>query len=271
MTRPAADAQVSPRSRRSSKRPAMALLSLFSRKPAPPRVIEAAPGERIYAIGDIHGRADCLNTLIAKIDADDAARSPAQTRLVFLGDLIDRGPTSREVIERALAEAHRSDFIIGNHEEVMIRAWEGERESLKLFHRIGGRETVLSYGVTEAEYDASDFDALARLVATRIPVEHISFLRRFRDHVRSGDYLFVHAGIRPGVAIDEQAPADMRWIRREFLEDRRDHGVMVIHGHTVVHDVDEQANRIGIDTGAYASGRLTALGIEGRARWFLST
>ena len=249
----------------------MALLSLFSRKIAPPRVVEAAPGERLYAIGDIHGRADCLDALIAQIDADDAAREPAQTRLVFLGDLVDRGDGSREVIERAMAEAHRSDFIIGNHEEVMIRAWEGERDSVKLFHRIGGRETVLSYGVTEAEYDGADFEDLTRLIATRIPVEHIAFLRRFRDHVRSGDYLFVHAGIRPGVSIDDQAPSDMRWIRREFLEDRRDHGVMVIHGHTVTGDVDERHNRIGIDTGAYASGRLTALGIEGGERWYLST
>lgn len=248
----------------------MALLSLFSRKTAPPpRAVEAAPGERIYAIGDIHGRDDCLDALLALVDADDAARRPAKTRLVFLGDLVDRGPTSRQVVERAMAEAHRSEFIIGNHEEVMIRAWEGERESIKLFHRIGGRETVLSYGVDAATYDQSDFDGLTQLIGDRIPAEHIAFLRGFRDHARSGDYLFVHAGIRPGISLDEQAPSDLRWIRREFLEDRRDHGVMVIHGHTVVADVDERHNRIGIDTGAYASGRLTALGIEGSERWFI--
>lgn len=250
----------------------MALMSLFSRRSAPPpRAVEVAPGERIYAIGDIHGRADCLDALLALIDADDAARGLARTRLVFLGDLVDRGPTSRQVIERALAEAHRSEFIIGNHEEVMIRAWEGERESLKLFHRIGGRETVLSYGVAADDYDRLDYEELAELVARVVPADHIAFLRGFRDHATSGDYLFVHAGIRPGVSLAEQAPADLRWIRREFLEDRRDHGVMVVHGHTVVADVDEQHNRIGIDTGAYASGVLTALGIEGGKRWFLST
>lgn len=253
----------------------MALLSFLSRKAASPRVCAAASGERIYAIGDVHGRADCLDALLAQIDADDTARGakrgPARTRLVFLGDLVDRGATSREVIERAMAEAHRSEFIIGNHEEVMIRAWEGERESVKLFHRIGGRETVLSYGVDEHDYDQLGFDELTQLIARVIPAEHIAFLRGFADHYSSGDYLFVHAGIRPGIALHEQAPSDLRWIRREFLEDRRDHGVMVIHGHTVVADVDEQHNRIGIDTGAYASGTLTALGIEGTERWYLST
>lgn len=249
----------------------MALLSFLSRKAASPRVCAAASGERIYAIGDVHGRADCLDALIAQIDADDAARGPARTRLVFLGDFVDRGASSREVIERAIAEAHRSEFIIGNHEEVMIRAWEGERESIKLFHRIGGRETVLSYGVDAHDYDKLGFDDLTQLIARVIPAEHIAFLRGFADHYTSGDYLFVHAGIRPGIALHEQAPADLRWIRREFLDDRRDHGVMVIHGHTVVADVDEQHNRIGIDTGAYASGTLTALGIEGTERWYLST
>lgn len=249
----------------------MALLSFLSRKTASPRACAAALGERIYAIGDVHGRADCLDALLAQIDIDDAARGAARTRLVFLGDLVDRGAGSRDVIERVMAEAHRSEFIIGNHEEVMIRAWEGERESVKLFHRIGGRETVLSYGVDEHEYDRLGFDELTQLIAARIPPEHIAFLRRFADHYRSGDYLFVHAGIRPGVALHEQASSDLRWIRRDFLDDRRDHGVMVIHGHTVVADVDEQPNRIGIDTGAYASGTLTALGIEGSKRWYLST
>ena len=153
----------------------------------------------------------------------------------------------------------------------MIRAWEGDRKAAGLFHRVGGRETLLSYGVTEIEYDACDLGDLADLIGKYVPVEHIAFLRKFVDQWQCGDYLFVHAGIRPGVPLDEQRDSDLRWIRREFLDDPRDHGVMVVHGHSITEAVDEQPNRIGIDTGAFASGKLTALGIEGTEKWVLST
>jgi serine/threonine protein phosphatase 1 len=251
----------------------MALKTLFSRKPPPalPRAIAA--GERIYAIGDIHGRRDCLDELLVKIGEDDRARGPSKTTLVLLGDLVDRGPESRGVIERLaqLAELRPCVFLMGNHEEVFIDAWEGDESAARLFHRIGGRETLLSYGVTEADYDSADFARLITLLATHVPADHIAFLRGFRDTYRSGDYLFVHAGIRPGTAIDDQRPADMRWIRDKFLDDPRDHGVCVVHGHSITAGIDEKPNRVGIDTGAYASGKLTAIGLEGDERWFLST
>lgn len=236
-----------------------------------PRAIAA--GERIYAIGDIHGRRDCLDDLLARIDDDDRARGPAATTLVFLGDLVDRGPESRGVVERLqqLSRLRLCIFLMGNHEEVFVDAWEGDESAARLFHRIGGRETLLSYGVTPAEYDAADFARMITLLATHVPAEHVAFLRGFRDTHRSGDYLFVHAGIRPGTPIDEQRPADMRWIRDKFLDDPRDHGAIVVHGHSITPAVDERPNRVGIDTGAYASGRLTALGLEGTDRWFLST
>jgi serine/threonine protein phosphatase 1 len=251
----------------------MALTSLFSRKPAPPLARAIAAGERIYAIGDIHGRRDCLDALLTKIDEDDRARGPANTILVLLGDLVDRGPESRGVIERLvdLAGQRPCVFLMGNHEEVFIDAWEGDVSAARLFHRIGGRETLLSYGVTEAEYDSADFERMKTLLVTHVPSEHIAFLRGFRDTYRAGDYLFVHAGIRPGTPIDDQRPADMRWIRDKFLDDTRDHGAVVVHGHSIVPAAEEKPNRIGIDTGAYASGRLTALGLEGRDRWLLST
>ena len=140
-----------------------------------------------------------------------------------------------------------------------------------MFHRVGGRETLLSYGVSEAEYDACVLGDLAGLIAKHVPVDHIAFMRGFIDQWQCGDYLFVHAGIRPGLPLDEQRPSDLRWIRREFLDDPRDHGVMVVHGHSITEDVDERANRTGIDTGAFASGKLTGLGIEGAERWILST
>jgi serine/threonine protein phosphatase 1 len=251
----------------------MALKTLFSRKltPSPPRAIAA--GERIYAIGDIHGRRDCLDELLIRIGEDDRERGPARTTLVLLGDLVDRGPESRGVIERLaqLAKLRPCVFLMGNHEEVFIDAWEGDESAARLFHRIGGRETLLSYGVTAADYDSADFARLITLLATHVPAEHIAFLRGFRDTYRSGDYLFVHAGIRPGTPIDEQRPADMRWIRDKFLDDPRDHGVVVVHGHSITTVVEDRANRVGIDTGAYASGKLTAIGLEGSERWFLST
>ncbi len=246
--------------------------SMFARKPRP-RVHALPEGERIYAIGDIHGRRDCLDALLRAIDADDARRGKAATTLVFLGDLIDRGGQSRAVVERLMAlETERSCvFVIGNHEEILISAWEGDTPSTRLLHRVGGRETLISYGVTEVDYDAADIDRVTRMVGEHVPAAHIGFLRKFRDSYRSGDYLFVHAGVKPGVAIEAQSPRDMRWIRNTFLDDDRDHGAMVVHGHSISAQVEERPNRIGIDTGAYGSGRLTAVGLEGTQRWFLSS
>jgi serine/threonine protein phosphatase 1 len=244
----------------------------FARAQAAPRQHRLPFGERIYAIGDIHGRLDCLDALIARIDADNVARGPAETTLIFLGDLMDRGAESRGVIERAMeiADTRPSVFLMGNHEEILIHAWEGDRRAASLLHRVGGRETVMSYGVHAHVYDAADPDDLSVLLADLVPSPHIAFLRHFSDSYARGDYLFVHAGIRPGVALEAQAPSDMRWIRRDFLDDARDHGPMIIHGHSITEDVDEQPNRIGIDTGAFASGKLTAIGIEGAERWFLT-
>jgi serine/threonine protein phosphatase 1 len=251
----------------------MVLKTLFSRKAPvlPPRSVAA--GRRIYAIGDIHGRRDCLDALLDKIDAEDAQRVPTKTTLVFLGDLVDRGPDSRGVIARLTTLRTQRDciFLMGNHEEVFVDAWEGDEAALRLFHRIGGRETLLSYGIAPNDYDRADFGELCALMARHVPVEDIAFLRSFRDTWRSGDYLFVHAGIKPGVPIDEQRPADMRWIRDRFLNDPRDHGVTVVHGHSITAEVEDLPNRIGIDTGAYASGRLTAVVLEGSERRFLSS
>jgi serine/threonine protein phosphatase 1 len=252
----------------------MVLRSLFSRKTvAPQRSASIPAGQRLYAIGDIHGRRDCLNMLLAQIDADEALRGAADTTLIFLGDLVDRGTDSRGVIDRCMtvSQTRKTVFLMGNHEEIMIRAWEGDKRATALFHRVGGRETMISYGLSAHDYDAMDTGELTQSVGSRVPPEHIAFLRNFEDSFACGDYLFVHAGIRPGVPINAQDPADLRWIRREFLDDNRDHGAMIVHGHSITEDVDEKPNRIGIDTGAFASGKLTALGIEGAQRWVLSS
>lgn len=240
----------------------------------PPRVWNAPAGQRIYAIGDIHGRRDLLDRLLGLIDADDAARAPAETQIIFLGDLVDRGSDSRGVVERLMALRAASDnvrLLSGNHEELLIRVYEGDKRATSLFHRVGGRETMLSYGMSEADYDSVDLGELAALVPDYVPHAHIDFLKSFHDWIEAGDYLFVHAGIRPGLSIDEQETSDLRWIRRDFTEHKGAFSHMVIHGHTISEGIDEHPNRIGIDTGAFATGTLTAIAIESSERWFLST
>nr|WP_261295365.1 metallophosphoesterase family protein [Sphingomonas hylomeconis] len=236
----------------------------------PPRIPQ---GRRVYAIGDVHGMADLLVALIDQISADDAARGPATTHIVFLGDLVDRGPDTARVLD-LLIEARFGTatlhFVAGNHEEMMLASIDnrnGERDAWLSF---GGAEALESYGIAAAAIAAGGF-ALEHAMRTAIPAAHLEFMAGFDDSVRIGDYLFVHAGILPGVPLDAQQPRDLRWIRNKFLDSQVDHGVMVVHGHTVVDEPTFARNRIGIDTGAYQSGKLTALGLEGDAQWILST
>lgn len=250
------------------------LSRLFSRRRPEPIQARLPEGRRLYAIGDIHGRLDLLDDLLAQIAADDAARGPARTGLIFLGDLVDRGPDSAGVVERVRALcAERPDTrcLAGNHEEIFLMAYDGDTDLLRLLLRVGGEETLLSYGLSTAEIDAANSPELALLMARRVPADHIAFLRALDDYIVEGDYAFVHAGIRPGFALDDQHTRDLRWIREPFLNHAGNHGVMVVHGHTITDEIDVRDNRIGIDTGAYRSGRLTALGIEGAGRWILDT
>lgn len=238
------------------------------------RATSVPDGVRVYAIGDIHGRLDLLDQLLARIDADDQARGGARSEIIFLGDLIDRGPQSSGVVQRALeiAKSGRpARFLMGNHEEVFLKTLAGSLEALRFFIKIGGRATILSYGIDEADYDAMDFDALLPVLIDHVPQAHIDFLRSFEDRIAIGDYQFVHAGVRPRVPLEEQTGGDLRWIRSEFLDYRGDHGAVIVHGHTITDDVEEKPNRIGIDTGAFATGRLTAIGLEGGERWYLNT
>lgn len=231
-------------------------------------------GGRVYAIGDIHGRLDLLDALLGAIDEDDAGRGAARTELIVLGDLVDRGPESRGVVERLLAlgaEGRPVRFLMGNHEQVFLKALEGDLKALRFLIRIGGRETLLSYGITEEEYRGLDYEDLARIFRERVPEDHIRFLAAFENWIEVGDYLFVHAGIRPGVALEDQAISDLCWIRDDFLKHRDSFGKMIVHGHSITEGVDLRPNRIGIDTGAFASGTLTAIGLEKEERWFLST
>jgi len=231
-------------------------------------------GQRVYAIGDIHGRDDLFAELIDLIRADNAARGPAQVTLILLGDLVDRGPQSAEVVERAIRlkdEFEDTRLLIGNHEECFLAALTGDVRRLRYFMRIGGEATVESYWNCDANLAELTFEEVAEQLPAMVPQAHVDFLSAGEDVVAIGDYAFVHAGIRPGVALEKQLLADLRWIRDDFLDDARDHGVMIVHGHTIQDDVDEWPNRIGIDTGAYKSGVLTSIVLEGAERRYLKT
>lgn len=229
-------------------------------------------GWRGYAVGDVHGRLDLLRLLIDSIVADTERRGATNNLLVFLGDLIDRGPESARVIEfirNLRLPGFRIAALAGNHEEALLRILNGDDELLPTWLRVGGAECLESYGMDVDQVRAAPPREALRRIAAAIPEDHAAFLHDMADTFRFGDYLFVHAGIRPGVPLEAQSQQDLRWIRGDFLHDRRDHGMVVVHGHTISEEVDEQPNRIGIDTGAYASGVLTAIGIEGDKRWFL--
>jgi serine/threonine protein phosphatase 1 len=225
-------------------------------------------------VGDIHGRLDLLEEMLGLIEADIAARPPRETFIVFLGDLIDRGSHSAQVMERL--RTYRPGgatplFLMGNHEEAMLRTVGGDEEMLRSWIKFGGAECLESYGVDVEALTRLDEREALRVVKRHVPDEHIRFLSEFGDTFLFGDYLFVHAGIRPGILLEEQSTRDLRWIRDPFLSDGADHGLVVVHGHTISPKVVERPNRIGIDTGAYLSGVLTSLAVEDEARWYLST
>lgn len=231
-------------------------------------------GSRVYAIGDVHGRLDLLDEMMTLIDREEAALGPTKTQIVFLGDLVDRGPYSAGVVERAMEITETrptTRFVLGNHEEVMLQCLAGDERAMKLFRRIGGRETMINYGVPEFAIEAlGDAELIERFDAV-VPDHHRDFLATFEDMVVIGDYAFVHAGVRPGIAIEEQVPGDLRWIREPFISHADDLGKVVVHGHTITSSVDIRRNRIGVDTGAYWTGRLSALAIEGERRWTIAT
>ncbi|MCW0235380.1 MAG: serine/threonine protein phosphatase [Ferrovibrio sp.] len=234
------------------------------------------PGLRVYAIGDIHGRADLLDQLHAKIEAD-LATAPAQCAIVYLGDYIDRGAESHGVIERLTrprfpsTDATRVEVVtlLGNHEAMLLEFLDAPYGA-SLWLANGGDATLRSYKVKIP----GSFDELLltqRALLGVLPRHHKQFLLGLPLQVQFGDYLFVHAGIKPGLPLDRQSREQMIWIRDVFLDSEVDHGMIVVHGHTIVHEVEWRPNRIGVDTGAYTTGRLTALVLEGAGRRLLQT
>lgn len=229
-------------------------------------------GERVYAIGDIHGRLDLFQSLLGKIEADTAAREPVKTQLVILGDFIDRGPDSCKLIE-AFASFGRSDAVIvlkGNHEAALIDAILGDHAAMDLWIEHGGIATLESFGADVDGIEHDDTGAWIAIARRVIPKTVTTWLTRLPTFHQEGGYYFVHAGIRPGIALNKQIDEDRLWIRDEFISSGVDHGAVIVHGHTIQESgIYFGANRIGVDTGAYRTHRLSAVGLEGSSQWSL--
>ncbi|OCC25269.1 hypothetical protein MB02_00905 [Croceicoccus estronivorus] len=227
-------------------------------------------GQRIYAIGDIHGRLDLLRHLANAIEADAQSAPEMETTVLMLGDLLDRGPDSAGVVDFALdwQKRRRMHILMGNHEEMFLNSFT-DPGVLSNILRCGGRETLLSYGIDSDNDSLPTLQHVQAAMDAGIPGKHRKFIASFDDKVEIGDYLFVHAGIEPGLPVEQQKPQSLRWIREPFLSYEEPHSHVIVHGHTIRHQVQLRSNRIGIDTGAYCYGKLTALVLEGSTRRFI--
>lgn len=240
---------------------------------ANPRTVPA--GTRVYAIGDIHGSLVPLRLLRDAIREHAEAHPIARKCLIYLGDYIDRGFDSRAVIELLVNDplpGFEHVFIKGNHEDGMLRFLADGSNAL-FWVAYGGIATMVSYGVKPPDpaNDENEVTRARKELAQKLPPAHLDFLAKLEPYRVEGDYLFVHAGIRPGVPLDEQREEDLLWIREDFLRSQQEFGKCVVHGHSITRQPDFQPNRIGIDTGAFASGTLTCLVLEDTKQDLLTT
>ena len=239
-----------------------------------PKKATIAVGECIYAVGDIHGRVDLLSKLVKKI-AEDAATVTEKKKLIFLGDYVDRGEHSKEVIDfllHKLPPDMEPVFLRGNHEDVMLRFLKGDYAIGADWLRFGGMATLASYGVNPYVPGILENIRMVRnSLASQMPLAHKKFIATTEIFYVSGDFCFVHAGVRPGVKLEKQKPEDLMWSRTLFIGSMNDHGKIIVHGHTIVSRPEIRHNRIAIDTGAYATGRLTCLKLSDTEQKFLTT
>lgn len=240
---------------------------LTSRRERP----QVLPGQRIYAIGDIHGRADLLQALFDRIDADLRSHPAPSAIQVFLGDYMDRGPNSRHVLDLLVSrkQQHETVFLKGNHEAYVCLVLN-DASAITEWQRMGGISTLLSYGVTPSSRpDPKKGEDVALAFRQAFPAKHRRFVNGLALSFTCGDFFFAHAGVRPGIALQLQRQEDLLWIRDDFLLHEDDFGKIVVHGHTPTNRPDVRPNRINIDTGAYATGRLTCLVLEGDQMRFI--
>lgn len=217
---------------------------------------------RLISIGDIHGRKDCLVHLLEKLDTSKKSRS-SNWHFIFLGDYIDRGPDSRGVIDILIEfnKTHSVTYLLGNHERSMLSFIASPIQAGNWL-KFGGRETLLSYGITlpKGNYGAVDLKKMGEDLISVLPASHYDFLNQLELSYTSGDYLFTHAGIDPNKSIRDQSETELLWIREPFLSCTHLLSKVVVHGHTVTESFQPEIrqHRIGIDTGAYICGKLTA-------------
>lgn len=234
----------------------------------------APDGLRLFAVGDVHGRLDLLRETHARIAADLIRRPCAAFRVIHTGDYIDRGPDSAGVLDQLIEFCADGDGVClaGNHDLYALGFLEDPVEVGEYWLRWGGLESLRSWGVSLEGFghDLKSVRAARDALAEAMPERHLRFLRNLPFHERHGDYLFVHAGLRPGVALEKQKVSDVTFIREPFLSHEGDFGFVVVHGHTISDEPDIRRNRIGIDTGAYRSGVLTCLVLEGAEKGFLT-
>jgi diadenosine tetraphosphatase ApaH/serine/threonine PP2A family protein phosphatase len=229
--------------------------------------------QRVYVLGDIHGRSDLLDQMIQQIERD-LDRSPVVDGLtVTLGDYVDRGPNSRGVLDRLANNPFPTKYVAlkGNHEE-LFEAFLHDPMVASHWRRYGGLETLHSYGVSVAAVMiGKGFEEASEALRQAVPPEHLRFLASLKLAMSVGDYFLCHAGVRPGIPLEHQSAQDLLWIRDEFLNSTMSFGKIVVHGHTPIASPEVLPTRINIDTGAFATGRLTCLILEGENRRFLST
>ena len=239
------------------------------------RLAAIPAGTVVYAIGDVHGRDELLEDLLKQIIAH-AQTAPAERRvLVFLGDYVDRGWQSREVLERLSRfslDGFEAVFLKGNHEEALLSFLE-DPHFLENWRQYGGLETLHAYGLKDLNFRADEgyLRDVHAAFADALPDHHRAFLQGLPSRFELGGYLFVHAGVRPGIPLDAQSEHDLRWIRNEFLDSQADFGKRVVHGHCPEEEPQVRPNRIGVDTGAYITGVLTAVVLQETSVAFLQT
>jgi serine/threonine protein phosphatase 1 len=242
------------------------LNSVWAPRSAPKTLATATlpDGIRIYAIGDIHGRSDLLQNRLTQIEADCEAHPYPRSIIVFLGDYIDRGPASKQVIDLLIECKQKTEsiFLKGNHETFEQR-FLNDPNTLDEWRSCGGLETLVSYGLNPPlNPDATERTKLAHELADAMGEEHLEFIKSLELSFCCGDFLFVHAGIRPGIPLHKQKEDDLLWIRDEFLTYARPFEKFVVHGHTPVRALDIRNNRANLDTGAFATGHLACVAIE---------